>query len=396
MKTQAVVVADDPVYLSWLENAAGQGAEFSLVRPLDAEDLIERVQMMGRVDVAFFQFESSNLDARISMMERLVERMPDLPVAGLGPDSNPDVVLAAMRAGARDFLVLRRDEGDVAGLLGKLLRRTTPAARATQKQGKMVTVFAAHPSATIAFVAEHLALSMVETLPRSEPVLFVDMATPSGAGSIFLNINQAYSVLDAINDVYRCDQTLVDTAFSKHASGLYLLSLPEDLVGRPQANFEEFIKLLQVLRGLFACVVVSFDGHLPLETIAGLVTQAERSVLLTDQSIIKSRHSKYLLRALRLEDCPLDRTALVVDNYRRRIGLEPENLAEILDLPVLGTLSASGGHSRIQAMNAGEPLFTVAPKDPFCADVRALAAAILSGQARAESASAGLLGRLFG
>ena len=396
MKTQAVVVADDPVYLSWLENAAGQGAEFSLVRPLDAEDLIERVQMMGRVDVAFFQFEQGNLDARISMMERLAERMPDLPIAGLGADSNPDIVLAAMRAGARDFLVLRRDEGDVAALLSKLLRRSAPAARAAQKQGQLFGVFAAHPSDSIAFVAEHLALAAVDLLPRNEPVLLIDMATPAGAAAIFLNINQSYSVLDAINDVYRCDQTLIDTAFSRHASGLYLLSLPEDLVGRPTANFEEFIKLLQVVRGLFACVVVAFDGHLPLETVAGIVTQADRSVLLSDQSIMKSRHSKYLLRALRLEDCPLDRAALVVDNYRRRIGLEPDNLAEILDLPLLGTLSASTGNARIQAMNAGEPMFTTASKDPFSVDVRQLGVALLGGQARMASSQGGMISRLFG
>lgn len=397
MKTQAVVVADDPVYLSWLENAAGQGAEFSLVRPLDAEDLIERVQMMGRIDVAFFQFEQGNLDTRISMMERLVERMPDLPVAGLGADSNPDIVLAAMRGGARDFLVLRRDEGDVAALLSKLLRRSTPAARAAQqKQGQLFSVLAAHPSDSIAFVAEHLALAAVDLLPRSEPVLLLDMATPAGAAAIFLNINQSYSVLDAINDVYRCDQTLIDTAFSRHASGLYLLSLPEDLVGRPAANFEEFIKLLQVVRGLFACVIVACDGHMPLQTVAGIVTQADRSVLLSDQSIMKSRHCKYLLRALRLEDCPLDRTALVVDHYRRRIGLEPNNLAEILDLPLLGTLSASNGNARIQAMNAGEPLFTTAPKDPFSIDVRQLAVALLGGQTRMDTRQGGLISRLLG
>jgi pilus assembly protein CpaE len=227
-------------------------------------------------------------------------------------------------------------------------------------------------------------------------VLLVDMATPAGACAVFLNINQSYSVLDAINDVYRCDQTLIDTAFSRHASGLYLLSLPEDLVGRPSANFEEFIKLLQVVRGLFACVVIAFDGHLPLETVAGIVTQADRSVLLSDQSIMKSRHSKYLLRALRLEDCPLDRTALVVDNYRRRIGLEPDNLAEILDLPLLGTLSASTGNARIQAMNAGEPLFATAPKDPFSVDVRQLGVALLGGQARMEAQQNGLISRLFG
>lgn len=393
MKTQAVVVADDPVYLSWLENAAGSTAEFSLIRPLDAEDLVERVQMMGRVDVVFFQFEAANLDMRLSMMERLAERMPELPVAGLGADSNPDIVLAAMRAGARDFFVLRRDEGDVAALLSKLLRRSTPATRAQQKQGQMFGVFSGHPHDSIAFVAEHLALGMVEALPKSEPVLFLDMATPSGAGAIFLNINQAYSVLDAINDVYRCDQTLVDTAFSKHASGLYLLSLPEDLVGRPTINFDEFLKLLQVLRSLFSCVVVAFDGHMPLQGLAGIVTQCERSLLLSDQSIIKSRHSKYLLRALRLEDCPLDRTALVVDNYRRRIGLEPDNLAEILDLPLLGVLSASAGNGRVQAMNAGEPLFSVVPKDPFCVDVRRMATALLNGQTKVDAAPQGMLAR---
>jgi pilus assembly protein CpaE len=393
MKTQAVVVADDPVYLSWLENAAGSAAEFSLIRPLDAEDLVERVQMMGRVDVVFFQFEAANLDMRLSMMERLAERMPDMPVAGLGADSNPDIVLAAMRAGARDFFVLRRDEGDVAALLSRLLRRSTPTARSQQKQGQLFGVFASHPHDSIAFVAEHLALACARQLPKSEPVLFLDVATPAGAGAIFLNINQSYSVLDAINDVYRCDQTLVDTAFAKHSSGVYLLSLPEDLVGRPAINIEEFLKLLQVLRGLFSCVVLSFDGHLPLEGLAGIISQAERSLLLTDQSIIKSRHSKYLLRALRLEDCPLDRTALLVDNYRRRIGLEPENLAEILDLPLLGVLPSASANNRVQAMNAGEPLFTVAPKDDFCEDIQRVAAALLGGQTKAESVPQGLLSR---
>ncbi|HEX4895208.1 MAG TPA: hypothetical protein VFV11_02625 [Solimonas sp.] len=394
MKTQAVVVADDPVYLSWLENAAGPTAECSLVRPLDAEDLIERVQMMGRVDVVFFQFEPSNIDSRVSMMERLAERLPDLPLAGLGADSNPDMVLAAMRAGARDFFVLRRDESDVAALLSKLLRRgVTPAVRTQQKQGQMFCVLSSHPGESVAFVAEHLALACAEALPRSEPVLLVDVATPAGAAAIFLNINQSYSVLDAINDVYRCDQTLIDTAFAKHASGLYLLSLPEDLVGRPAINFDEFLKLLQVLRGLFSCVVVAADGHLPMPGLTAIVAQAERTVLLSDQSIIKSRHGKYLLRALRLEDCPLDRMALVVDGYRPRLGLEPENLAEILDLPLLGSLSAGVANTRVQAMNAGEPLFAIAPKDPLCGDLRRVASALLKGQAKAEAPPQTLLSR---
>lgn len=396
MKTQAIVVADDPVYVSWLQHAAGTGTDFSLVRPVDAEDLIERVQVAGRVDMVFFQFDEATLAQRLSMVERLLERMPEVPVAGLGADGSPDLVLAAMRAGARDFFVLRRDDANVAALLGKLLRRGASIAKSQQRQGKLFGVFSGHPHEGVAFVAEHLALAMAETLPKNEHVLLVDVATPAGAAAIFLNVNQSYSVLDAVNDVYRCDQTLVDTAFAKHGGGIHLLSLPEDLVGRPQVNVEEFLKLLGVLRTLFSCIVVSFDGHLPMEGLTGIIAQADRCLLLSDQSIIRSRHSKYLLRALRLEDCPLDRTGLLVDHYRRRLGLEPENLAEILDLPLLGTLSASAANNRVQAMNSGEPLFLVAPKDPFCADVRRVVAALLAGEARARPAPVGLLDRLLG
>src|SRR3546814_20025563 len=115
--------------------------------------------MMGRIDVVFFQFERVNLDARLVMMERLVERAPDIAVAGLGADSNPDVVLAAMRAGARDFFVLRRDEADVAALLSKLLRRSQIVPRPQQRQGHLYSMFAAQPLDAIAFVAGHLALA---------------------------------------------------------------------------------------------------------------------------------------------------------------------------------------------------------------------------------------------
>src|SRR3546814_19729912 len=83
------------------------------------------------------------------------------------------------------------------------------------------------------------------------------------------------------------------------------------------------------------------------------------------RSIIKSRHSKYLLRALRLDDCPLERTSLLFDGYRKRIGLEPENLAEILDLPLFVRLSLSTIHSRLQPINAVAPVFFFPPNDPF-------------------------------
>lgn len=396
MRTQALVVADDPAFLTWLQNAA-PGAEFSLARATSPDDLVDRVHAAGRVDVVFFEFSTGTVAARATMVERLLERIPDMPVAGVGEDSDPALMLAAMRAGARDFFVLRRDEANVAALLGRLLRRAAPVAGgAARKQGQVFGVMAALPYDGIAFLAEHLALACAERLGKNERTLLLDISIPAGAAAIFLNLNQPYGVLDAINDGSRCDTTLVDTAFTRHSSGLYVLSLPEDVITRPPIDSEELVRLLGVLRTLFGCIVVSFDGHLPSDVLRGLIGLADRTMFLTDQSILKSRHSKYLLRSLRLDDCPLDRVGLVVDNYRKRVGLEPENLSELLDLPVAATLSTQPSN-RIQAMNQGEPMFACTPKDEYCGGVRQLAQALLAGEAAAAAAPAhgGLLGRLF-
>ena len=397
MKTQAVVVANDPVYQGWLQNAAGATMEVALLPLSGGQDALAQIEAHGRVDVVFVEFDSHDVAQRAAFVERFLERHWQVPVVGLGADDNPQWVLAAMRAGARDFFVLRRDDATLGLQIGRLLRRSsagsanqTPA----QKSGKLYGVVSAHPSESIAFLAEHLALAMLEAQQPNERVLLFDVATPAGAAAIFLNLTATYSALDAINDAYRCDQSLVDTAFTRHSSGLYVLSLPEDLLGQPGIDSGELLKLLQVLRGLFSHIVVALDGHLPLSALVSVANEAERLLLLSDQSILRSRHNKHLLRALRLEGCSLDRAGLVVDDYRRRLGLEPQNLAELFELPLFATLQ-SDPSNRSVSMNSGEPLYTLARKDSYALGVKKLAASLLSGQPIAASPQ-GFLDRLRG
>jgi pilus assembly protein CpaE len=399
MKFQAFVVAQDPVYLNWLQNAV-DGIQFSQLRPIDGDDLLERLEAAGRVDLVLFEFDAVEMEARAEMMERLLERQPEMPVAAVGAEPHPDVVLAAMRAGARDFLVLHRDDSGLASAVGRLVRRgfpaTGPGGRAAP-QSRLFTVLSGHPYEGIAFTAAHLALALVETKRRAnERVLLIDTATPAGASAIFLNLAPGYSVLDAINDVYRCDQTLVDTAFTRHGSGLFVLSLPEDLLGRPDLDSEDFLQLLKVLRTLFDVIVCAIDGQAPLPMISEVASQSNRLLWLTDQSILRSRQSKYLLRAMRLQETPVGKAGLLVDAYQRRLGLEPTHLAELLDLPLIGTLQGDP-LARIQAMNAGESLLKAHPRDGFSVSIRTLAETLMSdAPAMPAPAVGGLLKRWFG
>jgi pilus assembly protein CpaE len=395
MKTQAVIIADDPVYREWLQRAS-PSLEVTLLPGGEVAEVLARIEALPRVDLLFCEFDSHKLAQRAALIERFLERHWQIPVVGLGTEENPDWVLAAMRSGARDFFVLRRDDATLGVQIGRLLRRALPGGPGgppAPKTGRLYAVLSGHPGVAIAFLAEHLALAIAQTQPPNQRTLLIDLATPAGGAAVFLNLKQTYSVLDALGDAHRCDQTLVDTAFTRHASGIYVLSLPEDLLGPPPVDADALLHLLTVLRGLFGHVVLALDGHLPLAALVGVVREVDRLVLLSDQSILRSRHNRHVLRALRQEGCGLENAGLVVDDYRKRLGLEPPNLAQLFELPLLAVLQTEN-LNRVLSMNSGEPLFTLARKDPYCAGVRALAEVLAAPQLKSQAVGGGLLSKL--
>lgn len=395
-----LLISSNPEIGQWLSQALGGGIELRSAPPGAPTELLRALDAHGKPSILFFEVEDYQAPERLPLIEAVAERYPEIPLVALGSSDHSEVVLATMRAGARDFFVFKRDDAKLAAQVGKLLRRAGAAAvsavAAAGGGGKLIAVIGPSAQDRIAFLASHLALCFTGSAKSGERVLLVDAATPAGAAAVMLNLTPSYGLPDAVADVNRCDATLVDTAFTRHSSGMYLLCLPEDELVRQPLPAVEFVRLLQICRTLFAVTVVACDGSAGTAMLRALLSEADKTLLLSDQSILKSRQCKVLLRSLRLEDTPLDRTALVVDNYRRRLGLEPANLAELIDLPLLATLSTDGV-SRIQAMNAGDSLFHTAPKDPYCDAVRRLAAALLESVAKpaAATGNSSRLGRWF-
>lgn len=384
MKFTAYLVATDPAFANWLKHTIVD-VEFVALRVVSVADFTDQLDRLAKADLVLFEMDVAEVETRCAMMEQLLERLPDVAVAAVGREPHPDVVLQAMRAGARDFWVMHRDDAALPQSAARLLRRSqsAPAATKAEGQGRVFALVSSHPLDGIGFTAAHLALAFQnlerrETEPRRRTLL-LDCASPAGAAAIFLNLTVGYTVLDALGDVYRCDQTLIDTAFVKHSSGLYVLSLPEDLLGAPKLDPEMLGRLIGILRGLFSDIVLGIDGHAGREVLSEVLPRVDRVVWLADQSILRSRQSKHLLRALNLQGVSLPGIGLLVDAYQKRLGLEPEHLAELLEIPLLGTLTGDPA-ARIQSMNTGDPMFKLFPKDPFVADINELARVLRSGE----------------
>jgi len=396
MRTQALLLADDPVYLSWLADCLGEEVTVLPADATDTQALIAEISSTPGVGLLFIQFDEEHAKERAVVVEHVLEKYPELPVVAVGDSEQSDAVLAAMRAGTRDYFVLNRDDNNLTALVSRVLKRSNGSKSTTggtMAAGKLFSIISGPAAAGVPFLAVHLAIALQDSGGDKRRVLLLDVTSPGGASLIFLDTEQAYSALDALRDVYRCDQTLIDTAFTRHEKGFYLLSLPEDSVGPPPIETEDFSRLLDTLKGYFDHIVVGADSGISLSSLGALVRQSDKTLLITDQSVLKSRQNKHLLHALRQSDCPLDKTGLVIDNYQANLGLDAQRMASLLDLELLASLTGRS-QSRIEAMNSGEPLFDSAPRDAYCREVNELVQT-LTGETITVSSSGGLLGRLF-
>ena len=397
MSIQALLLARDDDSRAWLQDCLGADVT---VLPGDATSAAEAATEIDNtpdVGVVFVRFDAGQAAAQAEMVEAIVAAHPQLPVVAIGAEDSGDTVLAAMRAGAQDFFVAGRDDARLGLLLTRVLQRRRAPQRGEHGavHGRLITIMSAAQSPLVSFVAGHAALVLESARQRDERVLLFDLSLPGGNAAIMFDGVQDYTALDLLRDVGRCDETLVDSAFQRLDSGVYLLGLPEDFLGRQLAEeLGDIDRLLDVLCRLFDYVIVGVDAGAGIDAVAALTAHSDHALLLSDQSVLRSRQSRTLVQDLRRTGVNLGDLRLVIINHRTDVGISAERLAELLDLPLGAALGGRAMH-RIRAMNAGQSMFDYAPTDGFPRDVTALIRGLLGLEMPAPTKRFSLA-RLFG
>ena len=397
MAMQALLLARDDDSRAWLQGCLGDDITILPGDARTAEDSVAEIANTPDVGLVFVQFDGKGAAVQGAMVEAIVTAYPELPVVAVGREDGGETVLAAMRAGAQDFFVAGRDDDRLATLLARVFNRKRQGGRRaeTAAHGRLVTVISAAQSPLLAFTAGHIAFFLESIRERKQRVLLFDLSLPGGNAAIMFDGAQNYTALDILRDVERCDETLVESAFQRLNDGVYLLGLPEDFLGRHFAGeMTDLGRLIDIFRSLFDYVIVCADAGIGTDALGALVGRSEHALLISDQSVLRSRQNKTLLQELRAEDVFLATLKLLIVNHRSDLGIQPERLSELLEVPLATTLSGRSVQ-RLRAMNAGESLFEYAPSDSFARGIATLVEQILGVATPAPRKGFGF-GRLFG
>lgn len=305
-------------------------------------------------DVALVQM-TTDLRTLKAFAEEVASSSPGTAVAALfspesfGPDvSERDLLIAALRAGIQDFLRRPLSSADLQQLLERLFRRPlgTPA-----RLGKVVCFMSNKGGVGKSTLSVSVACALAARHPGR--VLLIDVSLQLGVCATHLDLKPATSLVDAVLERDRLDETLIRQLATPHDCGLHLLAAPDDAVAGAQIDDDVMARVVTLSRRAYDYVIV--DSYPLLDRLMmSILDLADRAYLVGESVVPTVLGLAKLVQLLDNLGFPPDRQRIILNRFTNSSGnLKAADVAERLGREVDHVLPFQS--QVIVAANLGRP-----------------------------------------
>jgi len=280
--------------------------------PVAASDPVTRRVRSANPDVTLVDIPTDNTPQALRAIELLHQEMPEAAIFAVGSLSQPQVIVNAMRAGAREFIERPTTTTD---LLEAFVRLTTAQRRVRQEgpRGKVFSVINAKGGNGATTVAVNLALALQAAQGHTA---MVDMA-PLGHAALHMNLKPVFNVADAMRNLHRMDASLLESFMTRHSAGLQLLA-GTNVPAAVDPSTAEFVRLFDMLVTHYRYVVV--DASSRFDAASRLVANLSETVLLVACTDVASLWSAARVQQYLGETGSRERVRLVLNRFRKVPG----------------------------------------------------------------------------
>ena len=304
----------------------------------------------------------------------------------VSPSKDPDLILRAMRAGAREFLLDTDHEGVRAAIRARSLGAQPVGAAA---QGSVVTVFGAKGGVGATTIAANLAGALQASGLR---VCLVDLNLHLGDVLSFMDVPGSYSITDLVANMARLDDDLLRSSMVHHASGVDVLAQSGKMEEAEQITAADVVALLSFLRRHYDRVII--DGVRGFDDISLAALDASEHVLMVlTQDVPAVRNGLRCLSMLRRLSYDESKVRVVLNRHQKGSRITIDVVRETLHMPIAHTLGNDFA-SVIDAINRGLLLKDAAPRARLTHDIQELVP-LLAGPGEPQ-ARRSFFGGLFG
>jgi pilus assembly protein CpaE len=258
--------------------------------------------------------------------------LPDSMLVALDTSAHTETILAAVRAGANEFLYppldnnLRKAVERRAAVLPRPLENIRPP-------GKVLGFLSAKGGSGASTIACHLAAELGRlSLPRSERCLLADLDLQSGIAGFLMKVKSNYSVLDAVQNLYRLDVSYWNALVSADWPGLEIVAAPTGYLPKDPVSGESLAKVVKFVRAHYAWTVVDLGCTLNPATIT-VCDEIDDIYLVTTLEVPSLHQAKQAVQTLTNAGFG-NRLHIILNRAPARPDITAEELERILGMPI--------------------------------------------------------------
>ena len=237
-------------------------------------------------------------------VERVRARWPDVVIVAVASSSDPERIIASMRAGANEFLAWplgdvtppeALQEG-VQNALRKTADRLHTASRRGDDTARALAFFGTKGGVGTTTIAVNCATELAR--PGTQPTLIVDLNQFIGEVGLFLGMRPRFTVVDALDSVDRLDTVFLKKLVATHKSGLDIIAGSE-LVDRPSVTDAPALEqLFRILKQHYSNIIL--DGGTLTNPVAPMAAfAADASFLVANPDVASIRNTRRMVDRMR-------------------------------------------------------------------------------------------------
>ncbi len=301
-------------------------------------------------------------------------------------ESDPTVLIEAMRAGANEFLQEPITAAALEQAVSRLVaHRATPAGT-----GEVFAVVGAKGGVGTTTAAVNVATALAKVAPGQ--TLLIDLHLAHGDAAVLFGAEPRFSIIDALENTHRFDDAFFRGLITETQAGPDLLA-SSDRALLPFGDVQRFRAVIEFAARLYRYVVLDVprsDG-----TALDALDATSQIVVVANQELAAARSASRLAAALR-QRYGRERVLVIVSRVDKHAEISQSDIEKVVGSKVEHMLP-SDYRLALQALNRGRPL-ALDNHNALAAGFRGLARALakVGPEPKTSPSGGGFFGRLTG
>lgn len=311
----------------------------------------------------------------IALIRQLHQEHAALPILAVSGKGDGQLILNALRAGAKEFLTQPVVLEELLKALDRLIVRDEETNGAPKAGSMVLAIIGSRGGVGCTSLAVNLGCSLAQD--SSNNVALIDLDLALGDADVALDVVPDHTLIDIAQNIERLDMQFLRRTLCKHSTGLALLPHPVRLEELSMVHEEHLQRAISLLRATYSHLIFDLSKSFTVMDLTAL--HAANEILLVTQLELSSlRNAVRILMTMGSEEGLSDRIKVVVNRVGSDFSeadISLKKAEEILGKSVYWQVP-NDAKAMMSSRNAGVPLVQHAPKSKAHQSIAGLAAAL--------------------